>query len=242
MKPSNFGLDYDEIIREPRMRALYGDSGYFNAGYWEEGVSSLEQACDRLVDELAASIPQCARLIVDVGCGVGGGTRRLAALFPEALLVAGNISHWQLQQGRALGVETPVVMDAARLPLASGSADAIVALESPQHFDTRQLFLAEARRVLRPGGILAMADMLFADREPIGAWMLPAANRVAGLAHYGELLEAAGFGEVRVRDATDLCWNSFCDAMRAVFPDHGELLDTWQTSVSHYVLVSARAA
>jgi MPBQ/MSBQ methyltransferase len=237
---ASFVSDYDALLHHPRMRALYGDSGYFNVGYWAEGVASLRDACDRLVDELAASIPPEPDLIIDVGCGLGAGTRRLADRFPGALVVGGNLSHWQLLQTRSRGVEAVVAMDAARLPFATGCATAVTAIESPQHFDTRSRFLAEARRVLQPGGILAMADMLFHERAVIGDWMLPAANQVQDLAAYEALLGAAGFEAVHVRDATDICWQPFCDAMRPLLEGQSDRLDALRRSVSHYVLAIAR--
>ena len=77
---------------------------------------------------------------------------------------SGSTSHLAGRPGRDPGVEA-VVMDATRLGFASGSVDAVVALEAAQHFDTRAAFLGEALRVLRPGGTIALADMLFTDRS-----------------------------------------------------------------------------
>ncbi len=69
MDAESFGTRYDTLLKAPRMRALYGDSGYFNIGYWEAGATDLVDACDRLVDELASIVPDDARFILDVGCG-----------------------------------------------------------------------------------------------------------------------------------------------------------------------------
>ena len=242
MQNSEFALQYDEIIREPRMRALYGDSGYFNVGYWEDGCTDLTRACDRMVDKLAAAVPQDARFVLDIGCGVGAGTARLASLFPDARLVAGNLSHWQLTEARRRGADSPIVMDAARLPLQSGALDAVIAMESAQHFDTRQRFLAEAHRALRPGGGIAIADMLFNDRQPIGAWMLPPDNQVATTADYEALLAAAGFVDIVVSDVTDRTWRPFCAAMRAVFPGAEDSVDAYDKSLSVYLIATARKA
>jgi SAM-dependent methyltransferase len=54
---------------------------------------------------------------------------------------------------------TPVVADATRLPLANDSADGIISIEAAFHFPSRHHFFAEARRVLRPGGVLSMSDV-----------------------------------------------------------------------------------
>src|SRR4051794_39200518 len=220
MHPGDFSARYDAIIRHPRMAALYGDSGYFNVGYWPEGIHGQRQACDRLVDEVAALIPADARFILDVGCGLGAGTLRLARHFPDARVVGGNLSLWQLDEARRRGLDHAIVMDAAQIPFADGVADSVVALESAQHFETRERFLHEALRVLRPGGCVVLADMLFRDREPVGSWMLPAENDVAHPDAYAELLAGSGFVGVAVRDVTAATWTPHCAAMRAASPEH----------------------
>jgi cyclopropane fatty-acyl-phospholipid synthase-like methyltransferase len=239
MQKSEFARHYDEIIREPRMRALYGESGYFNVGYWEDGCTDLTRACDRMVDRLAAAVPEDARAILDIGCGVGAGAARMATLFPEARLIAGNLSHWQLTEARRRGIDAPVVMDATRLAIRSGALDAVIAMESAQHFDTRQHFLEEAYRTLRPGGGIGIADMLFNDRQPIGAWMLPPENQVATVAEYEKLLASVGFVDVAVEDVTDRTWRPFCAAMRAVFPGAEESVDAYDKSLSIYLIATA---
>src|SRR5437763_8517859 len=109
MQAAAFATTYDEVLREPRMRRLYGDSGYFNVGYWADGAADLSAACDRMVDEIAATLPPAAATILDVGCGLGAGTARLAARFPAARVIAGNVSFWQLTQARARGIGDAVV-------------------------------------------------------------------------------------------------------------------------------------
>lgn len=242
MQASEFATHYDKLIREPILAALYGDSGYFNVGYWDDGCEDLPRACDRLVDMLAAAVPADARAILDIGCGIGAGAARLAAHFPNARLIAGNLSHWQLTQARRRGVQAPVVMNATRLAIASGALDAVIAMESAQHFDTRECFLAEACRALRPGGAIALADMLFDDRQPIGSWMLPPENRVATTEEYAARLAAAGFVDIEVRDVTERTWRPFCDAMRGVFPGGGEFVAAYEKSLSIYLIATARKA
>jgi ubiquinone/menaquinone biosynthesis C-methylase UbiE/uncharacterized protein YbaR (Trm112 family) len=235
-----FAGRYDEVIRSPQMRALYGDSGYFNVGLWDGAPASLAQACDAMVDALAASVPEGARVILDIGCGVGAGTVRLQGAFPDAAVVGVNISLWQLLEARRRGLRRAAVSDAARLGILDGVADAVIACESPQHFDTRADFLAEALRVLRPGGTIALADMLFHDEEPVGRWMLPEENRVSSPADYARLLEHAGFAAVEVSDVTETSWRPYCREMERVFAGNEEALRRIEESLSRYVLAFAR--
>jgi SAM-dependent methyltransferase len=221
------------------MQRLYGDSGYFNVGYWAAGEASLVSACNRMVDEVASPIPSGARAILDVGCGLGAATQRMARRLPRATVIGANVSMWQLRVTHQRGL-VAIATDAARLGIASGSVDAVVALESALHFNTRDAFFADAFRVLRPGGVLSVADMLFRDADVIGPWMVPAANRIGGLAEYEERVRAAGFTEIVSRDVTDVTWMPFCEAMRSVYGGDEAALRAIADSVSHYVMVSAR--
>lgn len=222
------------------MRALYGESGYFNVGYWVDGAGELVAACDRLVDEVASVVPNDARVILDIGCGLGAGTRRLSDRFPRAVVTGVNVSHWQLAQARGRGVRSAVVSDATQLAVADGTADAVLAIESAEHFDTREDFFAEAYRVLRPGGVLALSDMLFHEGDAIGEWMLLPRRRVGTIGEYEDAMRRAGFTDVRVRDITAQSWTPYCQAMRAVYAGHQDVVRKIEDSLAHYVLAFAR--
>ena len=102
-------------------------------------------------------------------------------------------------------------MDAARLGFPGEHFDAVMCVEAAFHFDTRTAFLSEAHRVLKPGGTLISTDMLFrAFMKPVGEFgRVPRANFVPDIAGYRAGLEGAGFENVCVEDATEVCLRGF---------------------------------
>lgn len=106
---------------------------------------------ERLIADLAALAPGSA-LAWDVGTGNGQSARLLAGHF-EAVF-ASDPSAQQIAQAQPHERVTFAVEPAERCSLADGSADLILAAQSFHWFDL-PAFFAEARRVLRPGGLLA---------------------------------------------------------------------------------------
>src|SRR5262249_44176985 len=76
-----------------------------------------------------------------------------------------------------------VVGDAVDPPFPPGSFDRVLALECAFHFPDRQQFFAAAHRVLRPGGVLGLADVVvrpwFAGTQRVLARITPAQTRHA---------------------------------------------------------------
>lgn len=105
----------------------------------------------RLIDSLAGLAPGRA-LAWDVGSGNGQATYLLAERFDAVF--ASDASAAQIAQARPHRRVTFAVEPAERSSLADGSVDMILAAQCFHWFD-HPAFFAEARRVLRPGGLFA---------------------------------------------------------------------------------------
>jgi SAM-dependent methyltransferase len=101
--------------------------------------------------------------VVDVGCGGGGLVRDLAAAGARPIGI--EISEEQLATARARDDGSGVsylVGRAEALPLGDASVDVVVFMRSLHHVPAEHLSagLREARRVLRPGGAVYVAEPL----------------------------------------------------------------------------------
>ncbi|HET6623943.1 MAG TPA: methyltransferase domain-containing protein [Gaiellaceae bacterium] len=89
--------------------------------------------------------------VLDLGCRSGALTRH----FLEGNEVVGlDVDRAALAKAEALGIEPVEANVEQPLPFADGSFDAVVAGELLEHLQLPEALLAEARRVLRPGGVL----------------------------------------------------------------------------------------
>lgn len=134
--------------------------------------------------ELARRLPaNPGGSVLEIACGTGLATRRIRArLDPSVKLVATDLSAAMLDYARSQvesdGIEWREA-DACKLPFADGEfAAAACALGFMFPPDRAQAF-AEARRVLRPGGLLAFSVWDRIEDNPTG---LVGAEALEGLA------------------------------------------------------------
>lgn len=200
----------------------WSPEGHLHFGHWRWPMnpfhrkSMLEAMVLRVADELR--LPNGAR-IADLGCGYGAAARLLA--HERRLLVDGfTVVPEQIEDGEraiaAEGLDHQVTMherDFRDTGLVNEAMDGVIALES-LCYDAgpgKAEVLAEAARILRPGGRIALVDG-FLMKLPKGrrrrmvrtverGWALPCFARhdafIAAMKH-------AGFMDIRI---TDLSWN-----------------------------------
>jgi MPBQ/MSBQ methyltransferase len=165
--------------------------------------------------------------VVDVGAGTGFATEGIVRAVPsDRVTMLDQSPHQLARAGRkhALGAVTKVLGDAEALPFATDSRDRYVSTGSIEYWPDPQRAIAEAYRVLRPGGVALVAGPL-RRAHPLAralsdAWMLfPAEDE------YVAWFERAGFERIeRVHVAPewwDARWDPYAVAIAGVKPRAG---------------------
>lgn len=147
-----------------------------SGGEWHPGGAAaserLWQACAAALDETADGAKRERPLrVLDAGCGPGATVRMLAAR--NVLAVGLDRTPHAAWRGEADcrptadagpgGVcASPIfcVADIRRLPLPDGWADAVLCQCVASLLPRPQAFFAEAARLLRPGGVLGLSDLV----------------------------------------------------------------------------------
>jgi SAM-dependent methyltransferase len=116
---------------------------------------------------LAALQGTSGRRLADIGGGTGNYSLALKQEGWAPVVI--DRSPEMLARAKAKGLET-VRADAQRLPFAEGSFDAAMMISMLHHVEDRPAALAEARRILRPGGRLIL--MGFTREDSTTLWIL----------------------------------------------------------------------
>lgn len=188
-------------------------------GYWENDAddSSIEDATHRLTDLMISGLaPRSRERVLDIGCGIGNPALRLVGA-RDVNVVGITVSHVQVAQAQERAAQAGLTdratfqyADAMNMPFPDASFDGAWALESMLHMPDRSSVLAEAARILRPGGRLAIADII--ERGPVspeGRVVLDhicetyKVRSLGTMDEYRQTLSANGFVDVEIRDISD---------------------------------------
>lgn len=168
---------------------------------------------------LAERVPLRAGMkVLDAGCGVGGTSRFFARQYGATVVgitpVAGQVAQatrLSKRQGLA-GLATFEQNDYLDTGYPEASFDVVLAQESVCHSNDKRGFLAEAFRVLRPGGRLVIAEYFHFDRQTRSArdesiiqswyrgWAMP--DLAVGTDFTGWAIDC-GFTQVQLDDVTE---------------------------------------
>jgi MPBQ/MSBQ methyltransferase len=167
--------------------------------------------------------------LLDVGCGIGGSSRILARDYGFAVT---GITISPKQVARAKELTPPdvnarfLVDDAMALSFPDESFDVVWSIEAGPHMPDKAVFAGELLRVLKPGGVLVVADWNQRDdrQKPLNFWERPVMRQLldqwshpafASIEGFAEQLAATGLvdGEVMTADWTTATLPSWIDTI-----------------------------
>lgn len=154
--------------------------------------------------------------VLDIGSGLGGPARTLAETYGcqvTGIDLTRSFCDAATELSRWVGLSDKVRFvhgDATDLPFAPASVDAAMTIHAAMNIPNKDALYAGARRVLKPGRVFAVYDVLQGEGGPVVfpvPWARDAAlSYLATPEELRRLLRAAGFTVVEEIDSTEADW------------------------------------
>src|SRR5256714_1760726 len=147
--------------------------------------------------------------ILDLGCGTGWASRRLARIATEGEVVGIDVADEMLRRAEQVSAEIKNVRylwgSAENIPAQDNSFTKVLSVESFYYYADQGKALDELRRVMAPGGRLFVLINLYKDNHYSLRWTQELKVPVQALseAEYVALLQKHGFQAVEARRIPD---------------------------------------
>lgn len=143
--------------------AIIANQTYFNCSQWAKiYFDSCHRDSAFRERWLSATGGWDNKIIVDIGCGPGNLYATIKG--NPKLLIGIDVSEGSLMMAKEIGY-IPLIADAHNLPLVSKFADLVTLNAALHHCEDMSSVLAEAARLVRPGGMIVI------DHDPqLSAW------------------------------------------------------------------------
>jgi len=209
--------------------------GHFHLGYWDSNNSkgSFASAANRLTQIMIDKTRiQKGQRFCDLGCGVGVPAMELSKA-KECYVDGITVSKFQQEDATARASDAGlrdktnfVVGNALNMPFADQSFDGGWFFESIFHMGHREALL-EARRVLKPGATLVIADLTIlptATKEFVTFSRDNMFSDFISKEAYPDMLAATGFELVEIDDVSN-------HVMPQLVPKIKETINTYQKEI-----------
>jgi ubiquinone/menaquinone biosynthesis C-methylase UbiE len=170
----------------------------------------MESGHGDVVEQVIASMRfRPGERVLELGCGNGWATRKLAKAAPGATAVGVDVSPAMIARAEALHSYTIraryELSPFEQLDFPDGHFDRVFSMEALYYAIDLDRALAEALRVLKPGGVADFIVDFYKESAATECW-----QRICGMpmhyrseAQWKALLEKAGFAQVELRRVVD---------------------------------------
>lgn len=216
----NQNIDNNIIYPRLAKKLENSDVVFLNYGYEEDPPMGIELSefdepnrySIQLYHRTATQADLAGKDVLEIGCGHGGGASYVMRSLNPASYTAVDIN----REGIRFCVETHEIPglrfmhgDAQDVPLADGSFDIVLNVESSHVYPDFPKFLSEVNRLLRPGG-----HFLYADLRPTSS----------AVSEWAEMLESAPFELIEERNINE-------EVIRGM----GPMLETWDSIAKRFL-------
>ncbi|MFF3573828.1 class I SAM-dependent methyltransferase [Nocardia jiangxiensis] len=208
-------------------------SGHFiNFGYWTDDVAPGLLNRERRTTSQADLYREVLRrtdigerdAVLEVGCGIGVGAALALQEFGPQRIVGLDLSDDQVARAERINADV-LIANPGRLSFRRGSAfaipfqdrvfDSCISVEAAQHFEDLTGFVAEANRILKPGGRLTVATFFTTAEdaarhlEPLIETIRNGIDVVAPIDSFVQALRVSGFELADVESIGAHVWQGF---------------------------------
>ena len=176
------------------------------------------------------------RRLADIGGGTGNYARALAGEGWDVVVVDRQPEMLAQAQGKGLAC---VLADARELPFADASFDAAMLVSALHHVEDPPSALREVRRVVAPGGRVAI--LVFTREDIASLWYFDYFPSTRAWMEATHPSRAAIVRELPGAEVRALRYGDLCDASLAALADHPEkiLEERWRRQTSYFERLGA---
>ena len=196
----------DQIIHQADQKLQQEFNQWAQAGRGDE----MEDHHSDITEQTIALMDlQSGDRILDLGCGTGWASRRLARIAPEGEVVGIDVADEMLRRAEQASAGMKNVRylwgSAENIPAQNNYFTKVLSVESFYYYDDQGKALDELRRVMAPGGRLFILINLYKDNHYSLRWVseLKVPVQARSEPEYIALLQQHGFKQVEARRIPD---------------------------------------